>query len=105
MWLTGTLVPALANHITMLDDDAADTGVRLGRVDTKFGQAQCLGHVTVVISAEHDGRPQAYSQDLLPVFSTLMRAALLRLRLLRRSSSRRKASRSWKRRYTEAKRT
>ena len=80
--LTGTGMPALADDLAITHDDAADTRIRMGGVKAFARQLEGARHEEVVALAHRlfDGS----------------RA--------RRSISSRNSLRSWKRRYTEAKR-
>ncbi len=44
----GTLVPALAHHLAVPNQDATDTGIGLGGVEAQHRQAEGAGHVDPV---------------------------------------------------------
>src|SRR5690606_29118594 len=81
MWLTGLGVPAFADDLAALHDDAADPWIGMGGIQPLARQLQGAGHELLVGGAHSFDGSRA-----------------------RRSISSRNSLRSWKRRYTEAKR-
>jgi len=87
MRLAGAHMPALTDHLAIADDHATHTRVGVGGVRPLAGKLQGTGHV---MGVENRGLAR--------------HAHSLAGSRARRSISSRNSSRSWKRRYTEAKR-
>ncbi|MNZ17161.1 hypothetical protein D3C78_341470 [compost metagenome] len=87
MWFTGAHMPALTHHFAVTDDHTTHARVGVSGVDTLAGKLQGTGHV---MGVEDRGLAR--------------HAHSLAGSRARRSISSRNSSRSWKRRYTEAKR-
>ena len=75
----GTHVPTFADDLAVMHDDAADPGIGVGGIQALPRELQGPCHITLIVHC------RAGSRD-------------------RRSISSRNSLRSWKRRYTEAKR-